>query len=64
MIVDDKETQPRGQPVDWSSDLPPAGFLITEGRSFILVGADHVGRFARRCLMALRSLSRFAARRS
>jgi hypothetical protein len=64
MIIDDKETQPRGQPVDWSSDLPPAGFIVTEGRSFILVGADHVGRFVKRSLAALRALSRSAARRS
>jgi hypothetical protein len=41
-----------------------ADFLITEGRSFILVGADHVVSFVTRCLTALRSLSRPAARRS
>jgi hypothetical protein len=64
MLIDDKETQPRGQPVDWSSDIPPADFIITEGRSFLLVGADHIGRFVKRSLAALRALSRPAARRN
>ena len=64
MIIDDKKPRSERRAPDGFSEEPPPGFIITEGRSFILVGADHVGRFVKRSLAALRALSRSAARRS
>jgi hypothetical protein len=43
MITDDRERVDGAPPRDFSA-TPPPGFLESEGRSFVLVGADRVAR--------------------
>jgi hypothetical protein len=48
MDIEDSEIRSKPRPSHGFSETPPPGFFIAEGRSFILVAADHVVSGARR----------------
>jgi hypothetical protein len=57
MITDDNKPRNKPRPARGFPEAAPPGFAIPGGRSFILVGADYVGRFFKRWLKAVKGVS-------
>jgi hypothetical protein len=56
MLIEDNKPRKRPRPPRGFSATAPPGFALPEGRSFILVAGDRIGRFAKRRLKALRTV--------
>jgi hypothetical protein len=56
MLIEDNKPRKEPRPPRGFSATAPPGFALPEGRSFILVAGDRVGRFVKRQLKALKAL--------
>jgi hypothetical protein len=56
MLIEDNKPQKEPRPPRGFSATAPPGFALPEGRSFILVAGDRIGRFVKRRLEALRAI--------
>jgi hypothetical protein len=56
MLIEDNKPRKQPRPPRGFSATAPPGFALPEGRSFILVAGDRIGRFVKGRLNALRAV--------